>query len=169
MKIKKKLTNKEKDLEIKDLKLMANCLFTIILVIGVIFFFLSVLVYPHESELKINYEGLTGEEINHTKKIMSQVKEEYLYAQKRITFSNEPPCENCNGQNWARNIDILYVDNDGYLKRIICHELLHSIMYPDIRGEEIGPLHELVYDLAGQNVCFYKNKMELKLNRIKIK
>jgi len=55
------------------------------------------------------------------------------------------------GLNRRNRIYVEYLDNEISLKKVICHEILHSFM----KGDEIT--HKIIYNLEESLPC-YKNK-----------
>lgn len=115
-----------------------------------LFIIFLILSNPKKSETKFVFEGLSETEINKVKNVLDQVNPRYLEIQRQITFTKTPIQEKiCSGlskftlgclkksespyllagYNRLRKINVLYTDNEQDFKSILCHELLHSIIY----------------------------------------
>ncbi len=115
-----------------------------------------------ESEkLDVNVEELNEEETNRAILLISDVKSQYLIGQKSITFTKEinEKFENMTGKklrtgtlhgfNYDRNIIVQYENNLTELKKILCHELLHS----RISGEFD---EQIIRDIEPFEVCYLR-------------
>ena len=112
----------------------------------------------NKTYINISFIGLNEKEIKKISKIMDKVKDEYLSAQKGIKFVKEMNESDMDEENIVglninngMSIKIEYTKNLNYLRKRICHELLHSFFYNDDEKEEY-----IIDDLEEYYPCFKK-------------
>lgn len=167
------LNSKKKIKSLKKSVYLANlCLFitTVTLISALTALILNQ--YPPISKVKITYD-LNESQKQLAEKVMSEVKPEYLSIQKTITFTNDlskyyhqfyltkrQNIEKSNelaGFNQEREVYILFYNNEYWIKRVLCHELLHSF---SLQSEEA---HAVIYDEESYLPCF-DNKSRIEIN-----
>lgn len=180
----KKFENKTNKKKIKELKIMFFIIyvFCVFLIGGLIYTNVSSLkVFQYslderdyqlkDMNVKIDYSDLEPKQRRQAMEIISQLKPKYLKFQKEIYFVKDVSgiCKRCKttedglkavGLNFIKQKKI-YVEWHGKLdtKRILCHELLHSILDP--RAEFF------VRDIDNYYVC-YKDEFNPILNPNKL-
>lgn len=146
---------------------------TIILVLFVIMFIFFALkthlsAYPKTfDKTKVEVVSLDDDEKQDVLSLTGRIKSTYGNFVKSITvvkdiddYCKENPSsycqgcieEGCLGFNSGQNIVVEYKKDSQIMEWLLCHEIAHSVVYSDGPGET--ELHEVVYDLGADNVCF---------------
>ena len=103
----------------------------------------------------ITYEGLTKSERMELYSILREIKPIYFEETESITFTKNLSkyCDTCGGQNWRGDIVVGYSTNTPYLRRTICHELLHNFFISNKRS------HIILSDVARYQVCYSRSQV----------
>lgn len=116
---------------------------------------------------RVSYDNLEQSEVEHFEEILDDVKEIYFMKNPQIlvvrNISNW--CDDCASNTLGINIwdgktnSIImeYTDGDFELKRILCHEILHSFMY---RDEET---HDVIKDIEDYQICYKRKNIIFKV------
>ena len=161
----KKLKKEKNKIKVKYLWLMIIAQTVLIVLFSFLTYFLTTLIEPGEHKTIYNLSDLNEEEQEHIKTILNDVKPIYLSSQKSITVTyrfTEYYLKNGGDRADASSvigfnthlgeIYVQYFPDNYTMKRLLCHEILHT----SVSGvyEE-----EMVEDLSKEMVC-YKSERE---------
>jgi len=110
-----------------------------------------------EMDVEFIFDNMTDEQISDAVTLFMEVKNEYLYYIKEVKFtSNKSYCDGCAGRSYGTRILIEWTDKDYINREVLCHELLHDYIPSPIdeKLEKEHPVHQVVYQLAQEGVCF---------------
>jgi len=175
-KYQKKKTRKQIEKELKIINVAFYLIFFFCLLLIILFFFVFYQIGLFNkkflnSELQnksvfeitnLTYENLTDKEIDFFNSIFKDVNPIYLVNNHNIIITKNITnyCDDCEGVNKKDGelIAIKYLEDEGWLKEVICHELLHSFFLDDGEYSDGSYTlnHQIIYDLGEKFVCFDK-------------
>ena len=114
-----------------------------------------------EIEAKVEFINMTDSQIHQARIVLKDLKANYLRMQNEIVISNDSDfCDaETNHDCWGVNINrgesiyVEYEEDIDSFKETLCHELLHTFIYPS-SNKEGDLLHAIIYDLGRMHVCF---------------
>lgn len=108
---------------------------------------------PMSPDFRINYDGLTPDQIKNIGDVLGEFDPKYFAIQKNITFTSNITkwCSDCIGQNQnnGENIIIQYYDDKDFLFDLTCHELVHTF----ISQIPLDLEEEIVEDAEAGKLC----------------